>query len=105
MGRAILQQFTSDELLIELARRESFDGKGGVLFHRVRVRLSGEGVPEEEEIILEHRAQASIERSICIAEVEVKIDGDWRVQDWIRDQGTAPRIKKEPVSIHRGQYD
>lgn len=94
----LLSQFTSDELLIELARRESFDGTGGVLFWRVRAAWYG--LSSKDPVILEHGNLIEVGHGTGQVLMEAMIDGEWRQQGWIKDQTTAP-----VAAIHKVEYD
>lgn len=96
--QVLLRNFTSDELLTELARRESFDGTGGVLFWRMRAAWYG--LPSDEPVILQHGNLIELDHGTGQVLMEALIDGDWRSQNWIKDPKTAP-----VTAIHKGEYD
>lgn len=99
----MLSDFTSDDLLEELARRESGDGRGGVLHWRVRAVFTDHDVMAPEyPVRLSHDSSILFNGKMGKVRMEAMIDGEWRGQDWIRDSND---YTPQPRPIHKGVYD
>lgn len=111
----LLGNFSTDALLKELLRRD------GVLFHRVRAIIEGEGVPQEEELALYHNATVVVRgTTVGVVEMQVMIDGEFRSPDWKPPEFTGHekcrsdicfnpakyhQCPARVVPIHAGEYD